>query len=110
MRSVERLAARRIFVKESFSSSMALGAQKGQVLRMVLREGVWLSVLGVVIGLIGSFVATPLLSHFLYGVQPHHPLTLTVVALLLIGITLLAIYIPARRATGVDPMVTLRHE
>ena len=89
---------------------MALGAQAGDVLRLVLKEGLTLAVVGVMIGLVGSLGATPLLAHFLYGVRPHDPLTLTGGALFLIAITLLAIYLPARRATKVDPMVTLRHE
>jgi putative ABC transport system permease protein len=89
---------------------MALGAQSAQVLRLVLKEGLVLSLAGVGIGLAGSFGATPLLSNFLYGVKAHDPLTLTLVSLFLVGITILATYIPAFRATKVDPMVTLRHE
>ena len=89
---------------------MALGAQSTQVLQLVLKEGLILSVAGVAIGLAGSFGATPVLSSFLYGVKPHDPATLTLVSLFLVGITILATYIPAFRATKVDPMVTLRHE
>jgi putative ABC transport system permease protein len=89
---------------------MALGAQSAQVLRLVLKEGLILSLTGVAIGLAGSFGATPVLSNFLYGVEAHDPLTLTLVSLFLVGITILATYIPAFRATKVDPMVTLRHE
>ncbi len=89
---------------------MALGAQSSQVLRMVLREGLILSLAGIAAGLAASFVATPLLSSFLYGVEPHDPLTLALVSLFLIGVTILATYLPAFRATKVDPMVTLRHE
>jgi putative ABC transport system permease protein len=89
---------------------MALGAQSGQVLGLVLREGLTLSLLGVAIGLAASFGATPVISRFLYGVHAHDPLTLALVSLLLIGITLLATYVPARRATRVDPLVILRHE
>ena len=89
---------------------MALGAQSAQVLHLILKEGLILSVVGVAIGLAGSFGATPVLSSFLYGVQAHDPLTLTLVSLFLVGITILATYIPAFRATKVDPMVTLRHE
>jgi putative ABC transport system permease protein len=89
---------------------MALGAQSGQVLRLVLKEGLLLSLIGVAIGLAASFGATPLIASFLYGVKPHDPLTLGLVSLFLIGITIVATYIPARRATAVDPMVTLRHE
>jgi putative ABC transport system permease protein len=89
---------------------MALGAQSGQVLGLVLQEGLTLSLLGVAIGLAASFGATPVISRFLYGVRAHDPLTLALVSLLLIGITLLATYVPARRATQVDPLVILRHE
>jgi putative ABC transport system permease protein len=89
---------------------MALGAQSAQVLRLVLKEGLILSLTGVAIGLAGSFGATPVLSSFLYGVKAHDPLTLTLVSLFLVGITILATYLPAFRATTVDPMVTLRHE
>lgn len=89
---------------------MALGAQSGQVLRLVLKEGLRLSLIGVAIGLAASFGATPVIAGFLYGVKPHDPLTLGLVSLFLIGITIVATYIPARRATAVDPMVTLRHE
>jgi len=65
---------------------------------------------GVAIGFAGSLGATPLLSNFLYGVKAHDPMTLALVSLFLIGVTVLATYIPAVRATKVDPMVTLRHE
>ena len=89
---------------------MALGAQSAQVLRLVIEEGFILSVSGIVIGLAGSFGATPVLSSFLYGVKAHDPLTLAFVSLFLIGITILATWIPALRAMKVDPMVTLRHD
>jgi len=65
---------------------------------------------GVAIGFAGSLGATPLLSNLLYGVKAHDPLTLTLVSLFLVGITILATYILAFRATKVDPMVTLRNE
>ena len=89
---------------------MALGAQSGQVLRLVLKEGLLLSLIGVAIGLAASFEATPVIASFLYGVKPHDPLTLALVSLFLISVTVVATYIPACRATTVDPMVTLRHE
>ena len=89
---------------------IALGAQSGQVLALVLKEGTILSLLGVGIGLIASFGATPVLAKFLYGIESHDSWTLTFVSLLLIAVTILATYIPARRATRVDPLVTLRHE
>jgi putative ABC transport system permease protein len=89
---------------------MALGAQRRQVLGLVLRQAVILSLIGVGIGAASSFVLTPMLSEFLYGVKPHDALTLTLVSLLLIGVTLFASYVPARRAARIDPMETLRHE
>jgi len=89
---------------------IALGAQSCQVLALVLKKGVVLSLFGVVIGLAASFGATPVLSRFLYGVKSYDPWTLTFVSSLLIGVTILATYIPARRATRVDPLVALRHE
>ena len=89
---------------------MALGAQPGQVLGLVLRQAMILSVVGVVIGAASSFLATPLLTVYLYGVKPHDALTLTLVSLFLIGVTLFASYLPARRAARIDPMETLRHE
>jgi putative ABC transport system permease protein len=89
---------------------MALGAQPGQVLALVLRQAMILAVLGVVIGAAGSFLATPLLTRYLYGVKPHDVLTLTLVSLLLVAVTFLASYVPARRATRIDPMETLRHD
>jgi len=89
---------------------MALGAQQGQVLGLVLRQAMVLSLAGVIIGVAGSFAATPLLAGFLYGVKAHDPLTLIVVASILSAITFVASYIPARHATKIDPMQALRHE
>ena len=89
---------------------MALGAQRGQVLRLVLRQAMLLSVIGVVIGIAGSFAATPLLADFLYGVKAHDMLTLALVSSLLMAVTFVASYVPARHATKIDPMRTLRRE
>jgi putative ABC transport system permease protein len=89
---------------------MALGAQRSQVLGLILWQAMALSAIGVVIGLAGSFVATPLLSRFLYGVKAHDVLTLVLVSSLLLAVTFLASYVPARRVTKIDPMQTLRHE
>jgi putative ABC transport system permease protein len=89
---------------------MALGAQRGHVVRLVLGQAMTLSVVGVSIGVAASFAAAPLLAEFLYGVKPHDVLTLLLVSLLLIAVTFLASYIPARHATEIDPMETLRHD
>jgi ABC-type antimicrobial peptide transport system permease subunit len=89
---------------------MALGAQPRHVVRLVLGQAMTLSFLGVMMGVAASFAAAPLLARFLYGVKPHDVLTLVLVSSLLIAVTLFASYIPARHATAIDPMVTLRHE
>ncbi len=89
---------------------MALGAQQRDVLRMVVRQGLVLALLGAAVGLVGSLVSTRLMVSFLYGVQPRDPLTIFGVWMVLTFVALLACYIPARRATRVDPMVALRYE
>lgn len=89
---------------------LALGAQGGDVLQMVLRQGAKLALLGVAIGIGATLGLTRLMTNLLYGVTAHDPLTFIAVAALLILITLLACCIPARRATLVDPMVALRYE
>jgi len=89
---------------------MALGASSGDVLKMVLRQGLKLVLIGVAIGLAGAFVLTRVISSFLYNVSPTDPLTFVCVSLLLAGVALLASYIPARRAARIDPMVALRYE
>ncbi len=87
-----------------------LGALPRHVVRLVLRQAMTLSVLGVIFGVAASFAAAPLLAEFLYGVKPHDVLTLILVSSLLIAVSFLASYIPARRATLTDPMETLRHD
>jgi predicted permease len=89
---------------------MALGAQSKQVLRLMLKEGLMLSSLGVAFGVAASFAATPLIAAFLYGVKAYDLLTWSLVSVFLMGVTLVATYIPGRRATRLDPMVALRHE
>lgn len=89
---------------------MALGAEPQDVLRLVLRQGFTLVLVGVAIGLAASFVLTRALSSQLFGISATDPLTFTAVALLLLTVALLACYIPARRAMRVDPLVALRYE
>jgi putative ABC transport system permease protein len=89
---------------------MALGAQPAQVRELVLKEGFTLALMGVAVGLIISLGVSRLFSRLLFGVKPHDPVTLALVSALMIGIAILATYIPAHRATKVDPMVALRYE
>ncbi len=89
---------------------MALGAQKSDVLKMVVGQGLKLVVIGVAIGIVGALALTRFLSSLLYGVKPTDPLTFIAVSLILIAVALAACYIPARRAAKVDPAVALRHE
>jgi len=93
-----------------FGLRMALGAQRAEVLSLVLKRGMLLGLIGVIVGLAGALSLTRFLSGLLFGVTPTDPITFGAVSLLLAAIAFLASYIPARRATKVDPMEALRHE
>jgi len=89
---------------------MALGAQKSEALRMVVGQGFNFAILGIIFGMAGALALTRYFNSLLYGVKPTDPLTFIAVAVLLLCVALLASYIPARRATKVDPIVALRYE
>jgi len=89
---------------------MALGAQKREILKMIMGRGLRLTLMGLAIGAAGALALTRLMTNLLYGVAPSDPLTFIAVSLLLTLVALLACYIPARRAMKVDPMVALRYE
>ena len=89
---------------------IALGATPGNVLKLVLKQAVITAAIGVCIGIVGAFGLTRLLQSMLFGVQATDPITFAAVTLILLMVALLAAYIPARRATRVDPMIALRYE
>ena len=93
-----------------FGLRLALGAQRGHVLGIVLGRGMMLALFGIVVGLLGAFALTRFLSSLLFGVTPTDPVTFLVVSMLLGVVAFLASYIPAHRATRVDPMEALRNE
>ncbi len=89
---------------------MALGAQMSDVLRLVLKGGMALALFGIVAGLAGAFALTRWMTTLLFGVKPTDALTFIAVSICLLVTALLACYLPARRATKVDPLVALRYE
>jgi putative ABC transport system permease protein len=89
---------------------IALGAQRGSILQMVLRQGLELAIAGATLGLLGALVVSHLMAGLLYGVSPNDPVTFAGVTVVLTAVALAACYIPARRAMRVDPIVALRYE
>jgi putative ABC transport system permease protein len=89
---------------------MAMGAQRGDILKIAVSEGAVIVVFGVAAGLVGSFVLTRFLQTMLFDVKPTDPITFAAISALLAAVALAACFVPARRATRVDPLVALRHE
>lgn len=89
---------------------LALGAGRGDMLKLIVRQGMLLAGIGVVIGLAAAFGLARLLASLLFGVKTTDPLTYVAVALVLASVALFATYVPARRATKIDPLIALRYE
>jgi putative ABC transport system permease protein len=89
---------------------MALGAQAHDVLKLILVQGLKLALLGVGSGLLAAFALTRWMENLLFGVRPNDPLTFSVIAIALLSVALLACWLPARRATKVDPLTALHHQ
>jgi macrolide transport system ATP-binding/permease protein len=89
---------------------LAIGAEPGDIIWLILKQGLWLVAIGVAIGGSGAFAVTRLLANFLFGISPVDTFTFIMVAIVLTGMALVACLVPARRATKVDPMVALRYE
>jgi putative ABC transport system permease protein len=89
---------------------VALGAQRRDVLKLVIGQGMAVALIGVSLGLAAALTVTQLMKSLLFGVTATDPATFALIALLMVGVALLAGYVPARRATKVDPLLALRHE
>ena len=96
--------------RQELGIRMALGARPGDILSLVLRRGMKLTLIGMALGLIGAVASTRLLRDMLFGIKPVDPLTFAAMTLLLMCISVVACFLPARRATKVDPMNVLRSE
>ena len=93
-----------------FGIRMALGAQRHQLLLLVMRQSVWTLAVGLTVGVGGAVAVTRLMGSLLFGIGPADPLTLSLMATVLMMVALIASYIPARRAAEVDPMAALRDQ
>jgi len=89
---------------------LALGATKEDILHLIVTQGFGLAFVGIILGMSGALALTRVLARLLFGITPTDPLTFGAVTLLLVGVSLFACYIPARRATHVDPIQALRYE
>jgi putative ABC transport system permease protein len=96
--------------RQEFGIRMALGASPGDILKQVILEGSRLAALGLALGLIGALIFSRVMASLLYGIKPSDPVAMGVSAAVLVCVALMACYIPARRATKVDPLVALRYE
>jgi ABC-type antimicrobial peptide transport system permease subunit len=96
--------------KQELGIRMALGANRGDVLKLVLRQGMTLALLGEVVGLLGAFALTRVMRGLLFGIGPLDATTFVAVIIASTVVAFVACYIPARRATKVDPLVALRYE
>jgi ABC-type antimicrobial peptide transport system permease subunit len=104
---ISYIVSRRI---HEFGIRMAMGAADGQIRGMVVRQGLGVAAIGIAVGIAGGLVLTRLMQTLLFGVSATDPLTFAAVSVVLLGVSALASYIPARRASSVDPAEALRHE
>ena len=93
---------------QEFGIRTTLGAQRGDIVRMVLREGAAVTIIGLLLGIGGAFAATRLIEGNLFGVSRMDPVTIAAVAVVLLAVSLVACFIPARRTTKLNPLIALR--